>query len=175
MPSLAYQAQAKALLAEHGVPVDPATANLLNTLWPASALTGRPPQATTHPTIPNMGTVTTASLRSITISTIGTAYRFTGSPGGKPGRSGGIQPQVVLSDGADSRAELRRCRKLPDRSHHQHQVLLGVNYFEQNYSDLNNNFDPISLGFIPARRFRGLRKSSSVRAHSLAKLGSHLR
>ncbi len=40
MPSTAYQAEANALLTEHDVPVNSATQNLLNTLWPADALTG---------------------------------------------------------------------------------------------------------------------------------------
>jgi hypothetical protein len=39
-PSAAYQAEAKNLLAYYGVPVNSVSTNLLNTLWPASALTG---------------------------------------------------------------------------------------------------------------------------------------
>jgi hypothetical protein len=39
-PSAAYQAQAASLLASKGIPVNPVSTNLLNTLWPAYALTG---------------------------------------------------------------------------------------------------------------------------------------
>jgi hypothetical protein len=39
-PSAAYQAQAKSLLAANNIAVNPVSVNLLNTLWPASALTG---------------------------------------------------------------------------------------------------------------------------------------
>jgi Carboxypeptidase regulatory-like domain len=39
-PSVAYQAQAQSLLAANNIPVNPVSTNLLNTLWPASALTG---------------------------------------------------------------------------------------------------------------------------------------
>ena len=39
-PSQAYQTLAKAELANYGIPVNPVAQNLLNTLWPASALTG---------------------------------------------------------------------------------------------------------------------------------------
>jgi hypothetical protein len=39
-PSQAYQAEAEALLQQYNVPVNPVSVNLLNGLWPASALTG---------------------------------------------------------------------------------------------------------------------------------------
>jgi hypothetical protein len=39
-PTLAYQAEAKTLLAYYGVPVNPVAANLLNNLWPTSAMVG---------------------------------------------------------------------------------------------------------------------------------------
>src|SRR5580658_5085970 len=39
-PSAAYQAESEGVLAYYGIPVNPLSSTLLNTLWPANALTG---------------------------------------------------------------------------------------------------------------------------------------
>ena len=39
-PSTAYQAESQGVLAYYGIPVNPLSTTLLNTLWPANALTG---------------------------------------------------------------------------------------------------------------------------------------
>ena len=145
MPSLAYQAQAKALLAEHGVPVDPATANLLNTLWPASALTG--PAATGNYTSndPEYGYSYNGVFKvdyNINDRNSLSFHWFSGegSQAAPVGSNLKWYYQVAPTH-VQNYAVVANSQIAPTISN---QVLLGVNYFEQNYSDLNNNFDPIS-------------------------------
>jgi len=85
-PSQAYQAETQALLKQYNVSVNPVSANLLNGLWPASALTG--PAAAANYFNPNStnGTATTACSNSITASMKTTASRFEFFSGREPRR-----------------------------------------------------------------------------------------
>jgi hypothetical protein len=54
-PSLAYQAAALNLMKQYSVSENPVSANLLNTLWPANALTGPATSSNYHQTSPEVG------------------------------------------------------------------------------------------------------------------------
>ena len=172
MPSLAYQAQAKALLAEHGVPVDPATANLLNTLWPASALTG--PAATGNYTSndPEYGYSYNGVFKvdyNINDRNSLSFHWFSGegSQAAPVGSNLKWYYQMAPTH-VQNYAVVANSQIAPTISN---QVLLGVNYFEQNYSDLNNNFDPISLGFNTGAPVSGAPKIKLGSSAQLSEVG----
>jgi Carboxypeptidase regulatory-like domain/TonB dependent receptor len=54
-PSVAYQNAARSLMSSYGVPVNPVSTNLLNTLWPAYALTGPATSSNYFNTDPQQG------------------------------------------------------------------------------------------------------------------------
>lgn len=148
MPSIAYQNQAKALLEEHQVDVNSATQNLLDNLWPASALTG--PATTGNYTNPDPeyghswnGTVKADYNINSRNSVSFHWFSGEGSQAAPVGSNLKWYYQVAPTH-VQNYAVVVNSEFTPVLSN---QVLLGVNYFKQSYSDLNTNFDPISLGF----------------------------
>ena len=148
MPSVAYQAQALALLSEHEIPVNSATQNLLNTLWPASALTG--PATTGNYTNPDpeygyswngivKADYTINSNNSLSFHW----FSGEGSQAAPVGSNLKWYYQVAPTH-VQNYAVVYNSQLAPAISN---QVLLGVNYFKQSYSDLNTDFDPVALGF----------------------------
>jgi hypothetical protein len=148
MPSKAYQEQALALLKEHDVPVNSASQNMLDTLWPATALTG--PAATGNYTNPDpeYGYSWNGIFKAdYTINQKNSlSFHWFSGEGSQAAPVGSnlkwyyqVAPTHVQNYAIVYNAQLATAIS--------NQVLLGVNYFKQSYSDLNTNFDPIALGF----------------------------
>ncbi|MDQ2841262.1 MAG: TonB-dependent receptor [Acidobacteriota bacterium] len=146
-PSVAYQQQAAGLLSQYGVPVNPVSLNLLNTLWPGSALQG-PASANNY---------------------------FNPNPENGFSHNGLVKIDHSFND--NNRLSFRwfvgqGTQTAPIGSHLSYyyqvapihvqnysliynwtlsarltnQAVFGVSYFNQVFSDANSSFDPVSLG-----------------------------
>lgn len=148
MPSTAYQAQAKALLSEHNVAVNSATANLLNTLWPASALTGPASPSNYSDPDPEYGYSYNGVFKAdynINSRNSISFHWFSGEGSqAAPVGSNLLWYYQVAPTHVQNYAVVVNSQFASSLSN---QVLLGTNYFNQAYSDLKHDFDPISLGF----------------------------
>ena len=147
-PSLAYQAEATALLTEHNVPVNSATQALLNTLWPASALNG--PAAPNNYTSPDpedgysYNGIIKADYDINDHNSI--SFHWFSGEGNSAAPVGSdlkwyyqTAPTHVQNYAIVLNSQLS--------STITNQVLVGVNYFNQVFLDFNTDFDPIALGF----------------------------
>ncbi len=148
MPSTAYQAEANALLTEHNVPVDSATQNLLKTLWPADALTGPAATNNYNDPDPEFGYSWNGLFKlDYTINQRNSvSFHWFSGEGSQAAPVGSnllwyyqVAPTHVQNYAVVLNSQLS--------SSISNQVLLGTNYFEQNYYDYKTDFDPISLGF----------------------------
>lgn len=148
MPSTAYQTQAKSLLTEHNVPIDSATQNLLNSLWPADALTGPAAPNNYNDPDPEFGYSWNGLLKlDYTINQRNSiSFHWFSGEGSQaaPVGSNLLWYYQVAPTHVQNYAVVLNTQFSPAISN---QVLLGANYFEQNYYDYNQNFDPVSLGF----------------------------
>jgi hypothetical protein len=147
-PSVAYQAEAKALLGEHSVPVNTATQALLNALWPASALTGpATPNNYTSPD-PEDGFSYNGLFRldyNVNNRNSISFHWFSGE--GTSAAPVGSDLQWYYQTApthVQNYAIVVNSQLSPSITN---QILVGVNYFDQVFLDNNTNFDPISLGF----------------------------
>jgi hypothetical protein len=172
MPSLAYQTQALALLAEHGIPVDSATQNLLKTLWPADALTG--PAATNNYTssAPETGYSYNGVFKADYYINSRNSISFhwfsgEGSQAAPVGSNLQWYYQVAPTH-VQNYAVVVNSQIAPTVGN---QVLLGVNYFKQSYSDENNAFDPTSLGFNNGTSVPGAPKIKLGSSSQLSQVG----
>ncbi len=148
MPSTAYQAKAKALLAEHGIAVNSATENLLNTLWPANALTGPASTDNYNDPDPEYGYSYNGVFKTdynINSRNSISFHWFSGEGSqAAPVGSNLLWYYQVAPTHVQNYAVVVNSQFAPSLSN---QVLLGTNYFKQSYSDFKHDFDPIALGF----------------------------
>jgi len=148
MPSVAYQTDAKALLAEHNIPVNSATQNLLNTLWPASALTGPASTNNYNDPDPEYGYSYNGLIKlDYTLNERNSiSFHWFSGEGNQaaPVGSNLLWYYQVAPTHVQNYAVVLNSQIKPTITN---QVLLGTNYFEQNYSDLKADFNPIALGF----------------------------
>lgn len=146
LPSDAWVAQAKGVLTQYGVPLNPVSANLL-TIWPASARTG---PATANNYLSNDRNDYDSYNGIIKVD-----HRFNGKHTIFARYFGGTGKQI-----ADVGSHLRDFFQVaPSRMHNVsvvetavltpslvNQVTAGVNYFLQTFNDLNTSFNPVALG-----------------------------
>jgi len=147
-PSLDYQALAGQLLTEHNVPQNSATVALLNTLWPASALTGpAKPNNYTSPD-PEDGYSYNGIIKfdyNINDHNSISFHWFSGEgDSAAPVGSDLKWYYQTAPTHVQNYAIVVNSQFSPSITN---QVLVGVNYFDQVFLDSNTNFDPISLGF----------------------------
>ncbi len=146
-PSAAYQANAKALLAEYGIPVNPVQQNVLNTLFPAYALTG-PASADNYS---NASPITGYSYNGVgkVDWQINEANRLSGRAYGGQGSQiapVGVQLPYYFEEGPIHVYNYSAVLNTMLTPRLTNQVLAGVNVFNQVFFDQNHSFDLAALG-----------------------------
>jgi Carboxypeptidase regulatory-like domain len=146
-PSQAYQTQALALLKQYNIPVNPVAVNLLNGLWPASALTG-PAQPGNYF---NPGNEVGNSFNSLLkldhafneknrLSVRG----YIGDGVQTAPTTSNLSPYFEVAPMHTQNWALIFNTLLTTRL--TNQLTFGVNTFKQTFSDFNSSYDPIALG-----------------------------
>ena len=147
-PTAAYQAAALQLLRQYSVPVNPVSQALLNSLWPSDTLGG--PATANNYFNPNPQTGYSHNFLVKLDHSLNDAHRlsfrwFIGQ-GSQTAPVGSllspyfqVGPIKVQNYSLVHNAILR-----PTLTN---QILVGVNYFNQAFSDANTSFDPVGLGF----------------------------
>jgi hypothetical protein len=130
------------------VPVDSATQNLLKTLWPADALTGPAATNNYNDPDPEFGYSYNGLFKldyAINQRNSLSLHWFSGEGSqAAPVGSNLLWYYQVAPTHVQNYAVVLNSQFSPNITN---QVLLGANYFEQNYSDYKSDFDPISQGF----------------------------
>jgi hypothetical protein len=146
-PSQAYQAEAKSVLQNYGVPVDPVSVNLLNNLWPSSALTG----PATPDNYFNPGAEDGHSYNGV----VKFDYNFNQdnhfSARWFAGQGTQMAPTVSLLSPYYEVAPIHvhniaLIYNTVFSPHLTNQLFVGVSYFNQAFSDANVSYNPIALG-----------------------------
>ncbi len=146
-PSQAYQAAALAVLKQYNVPVNPVAVNLLNGLWPASALTGAAQAGNYF----NPGNETGNSYNSLLkldhafneknrLSVRG----YIGNGVQTAPTTSNLSPYFEVAPMHTQNWALIFNTLLSARL--TNQLTFGVNTFKQTFSDFNNGYDPAALG-----------------------------
>jgi hypothetical protein len=148
MPSAAYQAAAMQLLQQYSVAVNPVSQTLLRTLWPADTLTGAATANNYFNPTPQTGYSHNFLVKldhSLNDKHRLSFRAFTGQ-GSQTAPVGSlisyyfqVGPMRVQNYSLVHNAILASTLT--------NQVLVGVNYFNQSFSDATSSFDPIGLGF----------------------------
>jgi Carboxypeptidase regulatory-like domain/TonB dependent receptor len=150
-PSAAYQAQALPVLAYYGIPANAAMTNLLGNLWPAASLTG----AATSPNYVAPAPETGYSYNGVIKLDHNFSDRQSISARAFLGQGNQIAP-VVGNAVIDYYFEVAPIHvynyslvhNFTISSHLTNQVTIGVNYFNQVFSDQKTGFDVDALGFV---------------------------
>lgn len=146
-PSQAYQAAAKSLMASYGVPVNPLAVTLLNNLWPASALTG-PAQPDNYF---NPGTENGHSYnglikldQNINEKNHLSERWYVGQGNQTAPTASYLSPYYEVAPiHVQNYAIIYNTMFSASLSN---QLFLGVNYFNQVFSDANQSYNPVALG-----------------------------
>ncbi len=148
MPSAAYQSAAKQLLQQYGVPVNPVSQALLTALWPADTLAGAasannyfnptPQTGYSHNFLVKLDHALNNDNRLSFRSFIGQGSQ-TAPVGSLISYYFQVGPIRVQNYSAVHNVILK-----PTLTN---QLLVGVNYFNQSFSDANTGIDPVGLGF----------------------------
>ena len=146
-PSAAYQAEAKAVLSYYGVPVNPVATNLLGNLWPASALTG-PASADNYF---NPGTENGHSFNGLVkldhnfnASNQLSVKWYAGQGNQTAPTSSYLSPYYEVAPiHVQNYSVTYNHIFSPSIAN---QLFAGVSYFNQVFSDADNNFNPVALG-----------------------------
>jgi hypothetical protein len=150
-PSAAYQTQALPVLAYYGTPVNSATANLLPVLWPAASLTG----PATSPNYVAPAPETGYSYNGV----IKLDHNFNERQSISARAFLGQGNQIAPVNGNSVLAYYFEVAPIHVynyslvhnwtlSTHITNQVTIGVNYFNQVFSDQKTGFDVDSLGFV---------------------------
>ena len=148
-PSYAYQAAAKQLLTQYGVPVNPVAQNLLNTLWPSSLLNGPAAANNYYATTPETG-YSHNGLAKIDHSLNDAnrlSFRWYIGQGSQTAPLSSFIPYYyqVGPMHVHNIAAILNSTISPTITN---QLLLGVNYFHQAFHDAYSGFDPAASGFV---------------------------
>ena len=146
-PSQAYQAEALNVLKQYNVPVNPVAVNLLNGLWPASALTGAAQPGNYF----NPGNETGNSFNSLLkldhafneknrLSVRG----YIGDGVQTAPTTSNLSPYFEVAPMHTQNWALIFNSLLTTRL--TNQLTFGINTFKQTFADANNSYDPIGLG-----------------------------
>jgi hypothetical protein len=149
-PSAAYQAEALPLLAYYGVPQNSATTNLLSVLWPADSLTGAASSPNFLPSAPETG----YSYNGVIKLDHNFNDRQSLSARAFLGQGNQIAPvcnctiPYYFEVGPIHVYNYSLVHNMTLSSHITNQVTIGVNYFNQTFSDQKTGFDVDALGFV---------------------------
>lgn len=146
-PTQAYQALAKQELANYGISVNPVAQNLLNTLWPQDALNG----PASSPNYANPGTEHGYSYNGLVKldHAFNDKNRFSfkwyvGQGNQIAPTSSTLTPYFEVAPIHVQNYSLTYNEVITPKL--TNQVFIGVNYFNQVFSDLNHSYDPGALG-----------------------------
>jgi hypothetical protein len=146
-PSAAYQAESQNVLAYYGVPVNPLSTTLLANLWPADALTG-PAQANNYF---NTSPLTGHSFNGIakidqnfTAKDHLSVKAFMGQGNQIAPTASFLQPYYEEAPIHVYNYSIVYNRVISPSI--VNQLFLGVNYYNQVFSDTDHSFDPVALG-----------------------------
>jgi hypothetical protein len=171
-PSTAYQALAEGVLAEHNVPINSATQAMLNTFWPASALTGPAAPNNYNSPDPEYGYSYNGIAKfdyNINDRNSISFHWFSGEGNSAaPAGSNLVWYYQTAPTHIQNYAIVVNSQLSPSITN---QVLVGVNYFNQVFLDLNTNFDPISLGFNTGAPIFGAPNISLGEGQQLGQIG----
>jgi len=148
-PSYAYQAAAKQLLTQYDIPVNPVSQNLLNTLWPSSLLNGPAAPNNYYATTPETG-FSHNGLAKIDHSINDAnrlSFRWYIGQGSQTAPLSSFIPYYyqVGPMHVHNIATILNSTISPSTTN---QLLLGVNYFHQSFSDAYSGFNPAASGFV---------------------------
>jgi outer membrane receptor protein involved in Fe transport len=156
-PTQGWQSEAEATLAKYNVPVNPVSAKLLSTLWPAAAV--GPGAATVNnytSTFPEYGYSYNGLAKvdyTINDKNSLTAHWFVGQGNQvAPVGSSLFYYYEVAPIHVQNYAIVYNHVFSPTITN---QVLAGVNYFNQVFNDYNNSFDVASLGLVTGSTLPG--------------------
>jgi outer membrane receptor protein involved in Fe transport len=156
-PSQAWQDLAKATLAKFNVPVNPVSANMLATLWPASATANLPATVNNYfSSDPEYGYSYNGLIKvdyTIDARNSISAHWF-GGQGNQVAPVGSTLKYYyeVAPIHVQNYALVYNHVFTPTITN---QVLAGVNYFNQVFNDFNNSFDMASLGLVTGSTLPG--------------------
>jgi Carboxypeptidase regulatory-like domain/TonB dependent receptor len=148
-PSIAYQAAAKQLLTQFGVPVNPVANGLLSTLWPANALTGPASPNNYYATTPETGYSHNGLVKidhSLSDKNRLSARWYIGQ-GSQTAPLSSFIPYYYQVGPMHVHNIAAVLNSTPSASI-TNQLLLGVNYFHQAFHDAYTGMDPAASGFI---------------------------
>ena len=155
-PSAAYQTLARNLLAKYNTPVNTVSQNLLNTLWPAYALTGPATSANFTSNIPQYGhswngliKIDYALNRKNNLS----LHWFAGE--GNQVAPNGSQLAPYYEVGPIHVSNYSAVLNTSITPRISNQLLAGVNYFNQLFSNAQQNFNVAGTGLITGSRYPG--------------------
>ena len=146
-PSLAYQTAALSLLHNAGVQENLVSANLLNAIWPASSLTGPASANNYFDPVPETGFSHNGLVKFDHSFNDNNrlSFRYFVGQGTQIAPVGSRIPYYYqVGPMHVQNYSLTYNRVLSSRL--TNQALVGVSYFNQVFSDVNSNFDPVSLG-----------------------------
>ena len=148
-PSYAYQASARQLLAQYGVPVNPVSVNLLNMLWPSYLLNG--------PAAPNNYFATTPETGYSHNGLVKVDHSFNdrnrlslrwyAGQGSQTAPLSSFIPDYYQVGPMHVHNYSAILNSIPSATI-TNQLLLGVNYFHQAFRDANTAADPAAAGFV---------------------------
>ena len=146
-PSALYQAQAQTVLAYYGIPVNPLSTTLLNALWPANALTGGANSGNYF----NPGTENGHSFNGIVKLDQNFSDRDQLSVKWYAGQGTQNAPTSSYLSPYYEEAPIHVQNYSIVENHTfggriANQLFLGVNYFNQAFSDANHTYNPVALG-----------------------------
>ena len=161
-PSLAYQAEAEAVLAKYDVPVNPVSLALINGngsakgLWPSYALQG-PAQTGNYTSVdPEYGYSYNGLAKldyTINANNSLSAHWFVGQGNQVAPVGSVLKPYYEVAPiHVQNYALVFNHVFSPTMTN---QVLAGVNYFNQVFSDFETDFDPAALGLVTNSPFPG--------------------
>jgi len=146
-PSLNYQAAARSLLKQYGVPENSVSDNLLNSIWPAASLTGPAAPSNYFDPVPETGFSHNGLVKfdHSFNNNNRLSFRYFVGQGTQIAPVGSRIPYYYqVGPMHVQNYSLTYNRTFSSRL--TNQALVGVSYFNQVFSDLNTNFDPVALG-----------------------------
>jgi hypothetical protein len=148
-PSHAYQAEANALLAKYGVPVNSVGQNILNTFYPAYALNGPASANNYSSSIPQFGHSWNGVLKLdyALNQKNNLSVRGFGGEGNQVAPNGSELP-IYYEVGPIHVWNYALVLNTAVSGHLSNQALLGVNYFNQLFNDEDQNFNVTGTGLV---------------------------
>ena len=146
-PSLNYQAAARSLLKQYGVPENSVSDNLLNSIWPGASLAGPAAPSNYFDPVPETGFSHNGLVKfdHSFNNNNGLSFRYFVGQGTQIAPVGSRIPYYYqVGPMHVQNYSLTYNRTFSSRL--TNQALVGVSYFNQVFSDLNTSFDPVALG-----------------------------